>query len=433
MIMARHFISLAIGFSLLVASACGGGGDELEKALQSLSEDDLAIMVLPQEAFGDASDGLEVASYSGVNDSDEVADDTLDPEDTGDDLEEAGFVAGYSLNFEDPTFSALEEGKGVLDASSTVELFEDEAAAAAYLAKLLEDNRRFEGEEIEPGTTLEGVEEFSVEGIADDATGLILHGSFGDSDFYATGVVFTVGRLRAGVGISRADDSDVTAEAERIGGALAERIEGVLLGDIDETPVPIPEEEPEVGEVPAPSEPPFPHRMALSLDDLPEGIDIEREGYVTDDQTESSYEREFDLASGSIGASEFMSLENDVDLFEDEFQATGFYAAFEALFTGENAVDFLGPAFSAGAGFEVGNVTAEDLGLSDVGDKSFGVRAAFDTPLTRFNGIFVSARVGRAMGTLVITGLAGEVAAADIVDLSEMMVARMEAELAASP
>jgi hypothetical protein len=37
------------------------------------------------------------------------------------------------------------------------------------------------------------------------------------------------------------------------------------------------------------------------------------------------------------------------------------------------------------------------------------------------------------MGTLVITGLAGEVAAADIVDLSEMMAARMEAELAASP
>ena len=94
MIIARRFIYVAIGFSLLVASACGGGGDELEKALQSLSEDDLAIMVLPQEAFGDASDGLEVASYSGVNDSDEVADDTLDPEDTGDDLEEAGFVTG---------------------------------------------------------------------------------------------------------------------------------------------------------------------------------------------------------------------------------------------------------------------------------------------------------------------------------------------------
>src|SRR3989304_752652 len=156
MIVARHFICLAIGFSLLVASACGGGGDELEKALQSLSEDDLAIMVLPQEAFGDASDGLDVASYSGVEDSDAVADDTLDPQATGNDLEDAGFVTGYSLNFEDPTFAALEEGKGVLDASSTVELFEDEAAAAAYLAKLLEDNRRFEGEEIEPGATLGG-------------------------------------------------------------------------------------------------------------------------------------------------------------------------------------------------------------------------------------------------------------------------------------
>src|SRR3972149_5254638 len=86
-----------------------------------------------------------------------------------------------------------------------------EAAAAAYLPKLLEDNRRFEGEEIEPGTTLEEVEEFSVDGIADDATGLVLHGSFGASDFYATGVVFTVGRLRAGAGGTRADDGGVTA------------------------------------------------------------------------------------------------------------------------------------------------------------------------------------------------------------------------------
>jgi len=433
MIRARRFIFVAIGFSLFAASACGGGGDELEKALQSLSEDDLATMVLPQEEYGEASKDLEIDPQSGFEDSDEAANDTLDPEDTGDDLKEAGFVTSYSLRFEDPAFSALEEGKGILDVSSTVDLFEDEAAAAAYLAKQLGDYRRFEGEEVEPGTTLEEVEEFVVEGIADDATGLVLHVSFADSDIYATGVVFTVGRLRAGTGITEADDRDVTADAQRIGRALAERIEGVLLGDVDETPVPIPEGRVDGAEENAPSEPPFPHRMALSLDDLPEGIKIEREGYVADDQTESSYEREFDLALGSIGASEFISLENDIALSQDEFQASGYYAALEALFTGEDAVDFLGPAFSAGAGFEVGNVTAEDLGLSDVGDESFGVRAAFDTPLARFDGIIVSARVGRAMGTLVITGLAGEVAAADIVDLSEKMVARMEAELAASP
>src|SRR3990172_2936128 len=226
MIRARRFIFVAIGFSLFAASACGGGGDELEKALQSLSEDDLATMVLPQEEYGEASKDLEIDPQSGFEDSDEAANDTLDPEDTGDDLKEAGFVTSYSLRFEDPAFSALEEGKGILDVSSTVDLFEDEAAAAAYLAKQLGDYRRFEGEEVEPGTTLEEVEEFVVEGIADDATGLVLHVSFADSDIYATGVVFTVGRLRAGTGITEADDRDVTADAQRIGRALAERIEG---------------------------------------------------------------------------------------------------------------------------------------------------------------------------------------------------------------
>jgi len=427
MIMARRFICVAIGFSLLVASACGGGGDELEKALQSLSEDDLAIMVLPQEAFGDASDGLEVASYSGVNDSSEVADDTLDPEDTGDDLEEAGFVTGYSLDFEDPSFSALEEAAGILIVSSTVELFEDEQAASSYLAKLLEDNRRFEGEEVEPGTTLEEVEEFVVEGIADDATGLVLHGSFGETDFYATGVIFTVGRLRAGVGITKADDSDVTPDAERIGRAFAERIEGVLLGDIDETPVPIPEEE-EERTIPCPSGIDDVAAMALSLEDLPSGVTIEREGCLSDEDTVAAYEREFDLGFAELGNSQPLFLQSAIALHEDRFSAEAFFTGMRLTFTSESGADFFA-RFLEDVDFEVADIQVEEIPVTGLGDGSFAGRLSADSPLGRLDVLLLAVWVDDAVGTVTLTAPAERLFVDDAVALLESMAARMEAEL----
>ena len=435
MIVARHFICLSIGFSLLVASACGGGSDELEKALQSLSEDDLTIMVLPQEAFGDASDGLEVASYSGVNDSSEAADDTLDPEDTGDDLEEAGFVTGYSLDFEDPSFSALEEAAGILNVSSTVELFEDEQAASSYLAKLLEDNRRFEGEEVEPGTTLEEVEEFVVEGIADDATGLVLHGSFGETDFYATGVIFTVGRLRAGVGITKADDSDVTPDAERIGRAFAERIEGVLLGDIDETPVPIPEEEEEGAEGRAPSEPPFPEEMALSLEDLPEGASVEQERYVEDPDTVSTYEREFDVSSLDVGSSRAIFLESDIELYADAREAGDVLRIREAAYAGESGRDFFEDVLRQNPPqeIEITLLAYQIAQVPDLGDERVAIQYSYDSPFGEFDGVIVNFRVGRAIGKLTVEALAGNIELADMVSVTKAMAARMAAALAANP
>jgi len=433
MIVAQRLITLSVGLSLLAAVACGGGGgNELEKALQSLSQDDLPIMVLPQEAFGETSDGLEVDPQSGVGDSEQAADDTIDPEDTGEDLEKAGFVTAYSLRYEDPTFAAFENGEGILDASSTVELFDDEEAASAHLAKQIEDSGRFEGEEVEPGVTLEAVEEFAVEGVAGDATGLVLHGRFGDSNFYATGVVFTVGRLRAGTGVTRADDSDVKAEAETLGRALAERIERVLLGEIEGTPVPIPEATEEAETEPPVSGPDL-AKMALGLDDLPAGASIDREAFVADEDTLASYEREFDVGSTSIGGSQLVGLECDIDLYESALEASGVFAAIETIYGGERATEFFASFFEQGAGFAPSDVVVKQPDIPEIGDEAVAIHASTGTPVGTFKYVFIWVRVDRALGVLILTALEGEVLVEDAVPLAQAMAERMEAELAANP
>lgn len=418
--------------AFLFAGAACGGQSELEDALDSVTEDQLDVMVLPLEAYGTEFADLEVdAEESGPGTAADAADDSFDPDDTAQDFEDAGFIASCELMFTDPSLAALEDGEGVIGVLSGVALFSDEEAASAAVEADLEDARSVVGQEVEPGLTVEEFTEFEVEEVADDAAGAVLHQSFTEADFYTTAVLFSIGRLEAFAAITRADDVDVSAESEAIAATLRDRIEDVVLGEIEETPIPIPEEKQPQG-AEAPDEPPFPHKMALSLDDLPEGVEIAREEYVADAISESSYEREFDLAFQPIGNSELISLENDIALYRTQREASGLFATNAAIFTSDRAAEFLAPAFSAGAGFEVSDVTVEDLGISDIGDESFAVRAGFDTPVGRFDGIFAAARVGRSHGLLIITGLAGKVDSADVTDLTDKMAARMTAEMASS-
>ena len=237
--------AVSLAAVLLVAAACAGGDDELERALEALAEGDLAIMVLPQEELGDEFADLEVDEDSGFNNNEDEANDTADPDDTAEELEEAGRINGYDLLYIDPDLSALEEGQGVILINTGLDLFEDNGAASDFIVDQLEDFLRLEGEEIESGFTLEEVETFAVGGPGSDAVGLRLRSSFGDTRIYGTTLAFKLDRLVGSVTINRADDTNVDSQAEEIARALEKRIEGVLLGDITGTPVPIPVEEEE--------------------------------------------------------------------------------------------------------------------------------------------------------------------------------------------
>ena len=428
--MKSHLLILSFAATLFalsaVASACGGGDDELKQALESLGENDLAIMVLPQDKLGDEFADLEVDEDSGFQDNKSRADNTIDPEDTADDLEGAGRINGYELMYHDPSWSALDTGEGVLSVDTEVELFKDSDGASDFLAKQIDDYQQLEGEEVEADMVLEEVETFAVEGLADEATGLRQQVSFGDAQVYGTVVAFRLDRLVGAATLARADDADVNSQVEEIARTLEERIEGVLLGEITGTPVPIPEEEEEATVTPPEGIPDL-AAMALSLDDLPAGVSIDHEGYVADEDTVASYEREFDLGEAHIGASQLSGLESDIDLYKDSLETSGAFAGFQTLFTGESSEEFFASALSQGAGFEATNVQAESVTLPDLGDDSFAVHVSFDTPLGSYESAFVFVQTGRVVGTLTVTGPAGEVSVTDVELLAEAMTERMEA------
>jgi len=426
-------VSLAMGLLFAislaaVASACGGGNDdELDQALQSVQENDLAIMVLPQEDLGEEFVDMEIDGDSGFAGNEEAADDTIDPEDTADDIEQVGRVNGYSLGYETPDwFSALQAGEGLLTVGTDLDLFEDAEAASDFVLKQANDYLRLEGEEVEAGITLEKVDVFAVDKLADEAMGVRARASFGDMDMYLTFVGFRIDRLLGSASISRADDADVLSQVEDIARALEERIEGVLLGDIGETPVPTPQAEEEATAA-APSEGgPDLAAMALSLDDLPAGVSIDQEGYVEDEDTVASYEREFDLGLAHIGSSRAMWLESDIDLYEDAAEASSAFATNELLMaTSESAPELFASFLSEGAGVEVTNVRAERLPTPGLGDESMAMRLFVDWPFGSCESNYVLVRTGRVVGTLVLTGLEGNVDAADALPLAEAMAARM--------
>ena len=433
--MKSHLFVLSFAATLFalsaMASACGGGDDELKQALESLGDNDLAIMVLPQEQLGDEFSDLEVDADSGFQDNEGRADDTIDPDDTADDLEEAGRINGYELTYLDPSFAALEAGQGVISVDTEVEMFEEGSAASDFLAKQVDDYQQLEGEEVEADMVLEKVGTFAVDGLADEAMGLRQRVSFGDVQMYGTVVAFRLDRLVGAATLARADDADANSQVEEIARALEQRIEGVLLGEISGTPVPVPEAEEEATVTP-PEDIPDLAAMALSLDDLPGGVSIGREGYVEDEDTVASYEREFDLGEARIGASRLISLECDVDLYKDSLETSGAFAGFQSLFTGESSEEFFASALSQGGGFEATNVQAESVPLPDLGDDSFAVRVSFETPPGSFEAVFVIIRVGGALGSLTLTGPAGEVGVTDVVPLAEAIAERMEAGLAAA-
>ena len=205
--------ALLFAICLAMLSACGGdnGDNELEQALRSVTENDLAIMVLPQEDLGEEFAGLEIEDDSGFSDSEEAADGTIDPDDTAEDLEQAGRINGYELSYSDPVLSALEAGVGVIEVTTEVDLFRDAGAASDHLAKQVSDWQQLEGEEIEAGLTLEKVEKFAVDGLADEAVGLRGRVSFAEVQFYQTVVAFRLDRL---VGAARlAEKAGVIPEA----------------------------------------------------------------------------------------------------------------------------------------------------------------------------------------------------------------------------
>ena len=107
-------------------------------------------MVLPRSALGPEADGLRQSRFSGFRDNAAEAETTLDPEDDGEALREAGRRLGYNLSYAPP--DSVREG--VLEVGTSVELFASELEASRYLHGQADDYEYLRGTRIRPGVRL---------------------------------------------------------------------------------------------------------------------------------------------------------------------------------------------------------------------------------------------------------------------------------------
>ncbi len=144
---------MRLGLLLLLAVlAAGCGGGSSSSTLGSVARNDLAIMVLPAAELGDLADGLHVDPRSGFEDSADVAQDTMSPDDTAQDIDDAGFRFGYQLNYTNA--GASDEPVQV---TSQVSLFESAEAADAFVDETIGGAKDLEGAEVGAGAKVTAV------------------------------------------------------------------------------------------------------------------------------------------------------------------------------------------------------------------------------------------------------------------------------------
>jgi hypothetical protein len=245
----RKSITLATATLVLLAiAACGSGGND------DISSDDpppaptetlspiqqLAIMVLPLDAYGSQYKIYDVDEKSGPLDANATANYTVDPNDTADIISSRGFTRGYDLNFE--RLEIVDLGLfGTYYVSSEVDQFRDAESVSAYIQKDLADTLSFINQPLRD-FTLNEFTTFDAAGIGDETVGVHYTTTLaGGKIIYSTAVWIRIGNYLAEVGMANTYDGKEEDEAIVIGWAhkLENRIQEVLDGKLQETPVPL--------------------------------------------------------------------------------------------------------------------------------------------------------------------------------------------------
>ena len=166
-------------------------------------------------------------------------------------------------------------------------------------------------------------------GIGDRAVGVHERARLGRGTFDTRFVMFRHGSLVLSVGISRADGKRIEQTLIGLARALDTRVGQVEAGTLDEHPVAVPQ----VGRRGvAPAGGPALEPMALTGADIAAGGKIARQGYVADDETLATFERELSFGGVKIGGSSLVSVESDPSLLRSYAEARGQMSLFRTFF-----------------------------------------------------------------------------------------------------
>jgi hypothetical protein len=375
---------------VVCALALAGCAFGEEGTPDEITRDELAIMVLPREEFGTASAALEVdPEDSGRVSAREAAESTTDPDDTGADLRQGGWVDGYELNYSDPNRSvSSERGEGLIVVGSTVDLFDTETSARSYLLQEIRDFERFRGKEVN-GVRLAKFETFDVD-VGDEGWGIEFTARAGRVTMHVTGVAFRSGRLVADAGFMRADDGTARADALTAARALESRIERVLAGQLDAKPVTLPVRTPTATSAEL-------ARGTLAVKDLPAGARVAEEGRSRSGNSVSYY-RSFDVQDTMIGSSHLMFLRAETEVFETKAAAE---LMLRYVSNPKGRAEFARGVlrgFRKLAGSRARNVHVS--GLRQAGRDATGIIVTFDLPSGRYRTATVVVRSGRAVAVV---------------------------------
>ena len=161
---------------------------------------------------------------SGFHDNEAEAARTIDPGDTAADLETQGRLDGHSVSFEDP--------EGLASLQSSVDLFDSQASALAFLRRQTETFRRLQGEDLGEGfrLILETFEETPAPDIGVEATAGRLVADLLDHGLVAvfTFVSWVRGPVVASVLAQAFDEVERSAAVGRLAKRMNLRIDAIL-------------------------------------------------------------------------------------------------------------------------------------------------------------------------------------------------------------
>ena len=206
---------------------------------------------------------------------------------------------------------------------------------------------------------------------------------------------------------------------------LDRRIGAVEAGQISEAPITATDQTPT--QTLADPDSPLVERMVLSLDDLPAGVTIKNDGYITKDNGDVSFEREFALGNANIGRSALIGLQSNVERMDSAAAAALAVAAVPSIVKGPDGAKLFANAFGEGAGFKADSIRIRELPASGIGDRTTALHATFDTRVGPFEAVFVFIASGRAAGQIYAAAAKGKVHPADIFALARTMATKMEA------
>ena len=285
--------------------------------------------------------------------------------------------------------------------SSEVALFGSAEEAQAFVEEKIGQAAQHEGTDIGGGATVTNIEVDELDGPGDAAWRARATATLGSTDV-TTSLSFTIDRVAAAVRVTKVGEVATDAELDEVAGKLADRIEAVADGEISDTPVQVPTETTQT----TAQEDPALERMALGLEDLPAGVSVDNEGF-TSDGGDVSFEREFALGNATIGQSELIGLQSNVERMDSAAEATLAVQAVSGIVQAPAGKQLFSDAFAQGAGFDAQSLEIEELSGEGIGDAATVLHATFDTRAGPFEAVLVFLASGDTAGQIYAAAAKG--------------------------